>query len=350
MAIVQPGSHLGPYDVLAQVGAGGMGEVWKARDTRLDRIVAIKTSSEQFSERFEREARAVAALNHPHICQLYDVGANYLVMEYIEGQPLRAPLPLEQTLKYGAQICDALDAAHRKGIVHRDLKPANILVTKTGVKLLDFGLARIGPAVTADDKTDGELTGKGQILGTLHYMSPEQLQGEKVDSRSDIFSFGLVLYEMLTGKRAFDGSSPASVVAAILEREAPSVAGVAPAILDRVLRRCLAKDPESRCQNASDLKAELEWIAEGNGSATTASAPALRKRREATAWVLAGVFLAALLIAIALLWRTPTVADVMRFTIYPPEKTAFSPVATATIGVPQFALSPDGRSMVFVAA
>jgi Tol biopolymer transport system component len=327
-----------------------MGEVWKARDTRLDRIVAIKTSNEQFTERFEREARAVAALNHPHICQLYDVGPNYLVMEYIEGQPLRVPLPLDQTLKYGAQICDALDAAHRKGIVHRDLKPANILVTKTGVKLLDFGLARIGPAVTADDKTDGELTGKGQILGTLHYMSPEQLQGEKADSRSDIFSFGLVLYEMLTGKRAFDGSSPASVVAAILEREAPSVAGVAPAILDRVLRRCLAKDPERRCQNASDLKAELEWIAEGSASATTASAPALRKRRQATAWVLAGVFLAALLLAIALLWRTPTVVDVTRFTIYPPERTVFSPAPQSPVSVPQFALSPDGRSMVFVAS
>src|SRR5262245_6226939 len=192
MDTVQPRSHLGPYEILVQVGAGGMGQVWKARDTRLDRHVAIKTSSEQFSERFEREARAVAALNHPHICQLYDVGANYLVMEYIEGQPLRSPLPVDQALKYGAQICDALDAAHRKSIVHRDLKPANIHVTKTGVKLLDFGLARIGPAVTADaadDNTDGGLTGKGEILGTLHYMSPEQVHGEKADSRSDIFSF-----------------------------------------------------------------------------------------------------------------------------------------------------------------
>src|SRR5262245_36899715 len=270
MSIVQPGSYLGPYEVLAQVGAGGMGEVWKARDTRLHRSVAIKTSREQFSERFEREARTVAALNHPHICQLYDVGPNYLVMEYVEGQPLRTPLPLDQALKYGAQICDALDAAHRKSIVHRDLKPDNILVTKTGVKLLDFGLARIGSAVTADDKTEGGLTGKGQILGTLHYMSPEQLRGEKADSRSDLFSFGLVLYEMLTGKRAFDGSSPASVIAAILEREAPSVASVAPAILDRVLRRCLAKDPELRWQSASDLKTQLEWIAENSSSVTTA--------------------------------------------------------------------------------
>src|SRR5262249_48481309 len=350
MSIVQPGSHLGPYAVLAQIGAGGMGEVWKARDTRLDRIVAIKTSSEQFSERFEREARAVAALNHPHICQLYDVGPNYLVMEYIEGQPVRVRLPLDQALKYGAQICDALDAAHRKGIVHRDLKPANILVTKTGVKLLDSGLARIGPAVTADDNTDTGLTGKGQILGTLHYMSPEQLQGQKADPRSDIFSFGLVLYEMLTGKRAFDGSSPASVIAAILEREAPSVAGVAPAVVDRVLRRCLAKDPDKRWQSAADLKSELEWIAEGSTSAKTAGVPGLRNWRERTAWVLAaGFFLAALLLIIALLWRAPTV-DLTRFPIYPPEKTNFSPVTTATVGAPQFALSPDGHSMVFVAS
>src|SRR5215510_8657442 len=295
MPIVQPRSHLGPYEVLAQVGAGGMGEVWKARDTRLDRIVAIKTSNEQFSERFEREARAVAALNHPHICQLYDVGPNYLVMEYIEGQPLRAPLPLDQVLKYGAQICDALDAAHRKGIVHRDLKPANILVTKSGVKLLDFGLARIGPAVTADDNTDSGLTGQGQILGTLHYMSPEQLQGQKADSRSDIFSFGLVLYEMLTGKRAFDGSSPASVIAAILEREAPSVAAVAPAVLDRVLRRCLAKDPDLRWQSASDLKSELQWTSESSSAVTTAKTPVIQKWREWTAWMLA-VALAALLL------------------------------------------------------
>src|SRR5262245_43861927 len=302
MAIVQPGSHLGPYEVLAQVGAGGMGEVWRARDTRLDRTVAIKTSNEQFSERFEREARAVAALNHPHICQLYDVGPNYLVMEYIEGQPLRTPLPLDQALKYGAQICDALDAAHRKGIVHRDLKPANILVTKTGVKLLDFGLARIEPAVTADDNTDGGLTGKGEILGTLHYMSPEQLQGQKADSRSDIFSFGLVLYEALTGKRAFDGSSPASVIAAIMEREAPSVADVAPPSLDRVLHRCLAKDPELRWQSAADLKSELEWIAEGNTSDKKASARPLRKWWERMAWMLAaGSSLSALLLVIALL-------------------------------------------------
>ena len=228
-----------------------MGEVYKARDTRLDRIVAIKTSKTEFSERFEREARAVAALNHPNICQLYDVGPNYLVMEYIEGTPLKGPLPVDQALKYAAQICDALDAAHKKGITHRDLKPANILVTKAGIKLLDFGLAKfgtsgIGQAAKPDDATlTMALTGKNEIVGTLYYMSPEQLQaqanGQEIDGRSDIFSFGLVLYEMLTGKRAFEGSSPASVIAAIMERPAPSIADVAPPALDRVLQTVLGE-------------------------------------------------------------------------------------------------------------
>ena len=207
-----PGTRLGPYEILAPIGEGGMGDVYKARDTRLDRIVALKTSKTEFSERFEREARAVAALNHSNICTLHDVGPNYLVMEYIEGAPLKGPLPLEQALKYGAQICDALDAAHKKGITHRDLKPANIMVTKTGLKLLDFGLAKMAQAVGPQDATVRmALTGKNEILGTLYYMSPEQLQaqanGQEIDARSDIFSFGIVLYEMLTGKRAFDGPS-----------------------------------------------------------------------------------------------------------------------------------------------
>src|ERR1700676_3991186 len=248
------GQKLGPYEILAPIGAGGMGEVYKARDTRLDRIVAIKVSKTEFSERFEREARAVAALNHPHICQLYDVGPNYLVMEYVEGALLKGPLPLEQALKYAVQICDALDAAHKKNITHRDLKPTNILITTQGIKLLDFGLAKVGPVVRSDEATmTMALTGKGQILGTLLYMSPEQINGEEADARSDIFSFGLVLYEMLTGQRAFEGSTPASVMAAILERPAPSVSQVAPPALDRVLKRCLEKDPEDRWQTARDL-------------------------------------------------------------------------------------------------
>lgn len=278
-----------------------MGEVYKARDTRLDRIVAVKVSKEHFSERFETEAHAVAALNHSHICTLHDVGPNYLVMEYIDGTPLKGPLPLAQALKYGAQICNALDAAHKKGITHRDLKPANILVTKTGIKLLDFGLAKTAKTVeTSDDATlTRALTGKNEIVGTLYYMSPEQLQaqatGHEIDGRSDIFSFGLVLYEMITGKRAFDGNSPATVIAAIMERPAPSIGDVAPPSLDRVLKRCLEKDPENRWQCASDLKAELEWIAQGAADPIkTSSFPA---SRQPLLWIAFGAL--ALIAAIA---------------------------------------------------
>jgi len=277
-----------------------MGEVYKARDTRLGRIVAVKVSKAAFSERFEREARAVASLNHSNICTLHDVGPNYLVMEYIEGTPLQGPMSIEQALKYGAQICDALDAAHRKGITHRDLKPANILATKTGIKLLDFGLAKLGttetkPAPIPDDATLAmALTGRNEIVGTLYYMSPEQLQaqgtGREIDARSDIFSFGLVLYELLTGKRAFEGSSPASVIAAIMERPAPSIADVAPVALDRVLRKCLEKDPDNRWQSARDLKSELEWIAAGPTERTAPAAAPPRARR--LPWIAASLLAA----------------------------------------------------------
>ena len=226
---VLPGTLMGPYEIVAPIGAGGMGEVWKARDTRLDRIVAVKVCAEQFSERFMREARVVAALNHPHICTLYDVGPNYLVMEYIGGCTLKGPLPLAETLKYAAQICDALDAAHRQGIVHRDLKPANILVTRSGVKLLDFGLAKVKPNRVADGSTETmALTHANTILGTLQYMSPEQLEGKEADARSDIFAFGAVVYEMLTGRHAFEGNNQASLIAAILEHDPPSIADCAP--------------------------------------------------------------------------------------------------------------------------
>jgi serine/threonine protein kinase len=303
-----PATRLGPYEILALLGAGGMGEVYKARDTRLDRIVAVKISNQQFSERFEREAHAVASLNHSHVCTLHDIGPNYLVMEYVEGIALRGPLPVLQALNYAVQICDALDAAHKKGIVHRDLKPANILVTKSGIKLLDFGLAKIAQTKIALTKSSASkagqsvdpsvdatltmaLTGKNEIVGTLFYVSPEQSQaqgtGAEVDARSDIFSFGLVLYEMLTGKRAFDGGSPATVIAAIMERPAPSVADVAPPALDRVLRRCLEKDPENRWQSARDLKAELEWIAQAPSEGSTAPAPSARPTWPP--WVAAGV-------------------------------------------------------------
>lgn len=298
-----PGTRLGPYEITAPLGAGGMGEVYKARDTRLDRVVAIKVSNEQFSERFEREAHAVAALNHSNVCTLHDVGPNYLVMEYIEGTALTGPLPLQQALSYAAQICDALDAAHKKGITHRDLKPANILVTKSGIKLLDFGLAKIGQGKNppTDATLTMALTGKNEIVGTLYYMSPEQLQaqatGQEIDARSDIFSFGLVLYEMLTGRRAFEGSSPATVIAAIMERPAPSISEVAPPALDRVLKRCLEKDPENRWQSARDLKTELEWIS--HRPADTDPKPSASKRQSAL-WI--GIAVLTTLVATAASW------------------------------------------------
>jgi Tol biopolymer transport system component/predicted Ser/Thr protein kinase len=271
--LLTPGTRLGPYEITAPLGSGGMGEVYKARDTRLGRIVAVKVSKEEFSERFEREARAVAALNHSSICTLHDVGPNYLVMEYIEGTPLNGPLRLAKALEYAIQICNALDAAHKIGITHRDLKPANILVTKNGVKLLDFGLAKVAQDRPVSEATlTMALTGKNEIVGTLYYMSPEQLHaqatGQEVDARSDIFSFGLVLYEMLTGRRAFDGASPASVIAAIMERPAPSIAEIAPPALDRALKKCLAKDPNEPWQTVRDLRDELKWIASGSAEAT----------------------------------------------------------------------------------
>ena len=253
--------RLGPYELVAPLGEGGMGEVWKARDTRLDRTVALKFSKARFEERFQYEARAVAALNHPHIGALYDVGPDYLVMELVEGSPLRGPMPIGKALVYASQILEALDAAHRKGIVHRDLKPANILVTAQGIKLLDFGLAKRQPLEPTGDATlTKALTEEGQIVGTLQYMAPEQLQGRPADARSDLFAFGCVLYEMLTGKYAFDGASKASVIAAILERE-PAPLAVDPA-LERIVRTCLAKNPDDRFQNAADLKRNLLWAVE----------------------------------------------------------------------------------------
>jgi predicted Ser/Thr protein kinase len=260
---MEMGTRLGPYEVLAKLGEGGMGEVYRARDTRLDRSVALKVSKEAFSDRFEREARAVAALNHPNICTLHDVGPNYLVMELVDGVPLAGPLPVEKAVDYAGQILDALEAAHRQGITHRDLKPANILVTKQGIKLLDFGLAtKASPtgASGGDDATVAALTQQGQIAGTLQYMAPEQLQGQPADARSDIFAFGCVLYELLSGTRAFDGSSQASVIAAILERDPTPLQQHPP--LDRVIATCLAKDPDARFQNARDVKHNLHWAME----------------------------------------------------------------------------------------
>jgi TolB-like protein/Tfp pilus assembly protein PilF len=254
------GDKLGPYEIVAPIGAGGMGEVYKARDTRLDRSVAIKTLNGKHGDRFEREARAIAALNHPHICQLYDVGPNYLVMEFIQGTPLQGPLPLDQTLRYAVQICDALSAAHAKGITHRDLKPANILVTASGIKLLDFGLALLSrdgesrPPAADETATMGR-TQSGTILGTAAYMSPEQAEAKPVDARSDIFSFGLVLYEMLSGRRAFTGDSAIAIMAAILHKEPEPIE--APPALQDILARCLRKSPAERFSSITQVKDAL---------------------------------------------------------------------------------------------
>jgi serine/threonine protein kinase len=344
----KPGEKLGPYEILSRIGAGGMGQVWKARDTRLDRIVAIKTSAEKFSERFETEARAVAALNHPNICTLHDVGPDYLVMEYVEGHEIKGPTPLDQALTYAIQLASALEAAHRKGITHRDLKPANILVTKAGIKVLDFGLAKIGQtkaAVAADEAlTRAALTQEGSILGTLQYMAPEQLQGKAIDTRADIFSFGCVLYEMLTGKRAFDGANSASVIAAILERPAPSVGELAPATLDRVLKKCLVKDPDERWQSAHDLKTELTWIATG-GTEVPGQDEARPTFWRKFVWPMAS--LAMMAIAALAVWtlKPVPVRPMFRTVIDLAPDEHF-----ANLNNPVLAISPDGADLVYVAS
>jgi len=246
------GTRLGPYKILALLGTGGMGEVWKARDTRLNRIVAVKRLTGQHNNRFEHEARAIAALNHPHICQIHDIGPDYLVLEYIEGQPLRGPLPTADVLRLAIQIASALEEAHAKGILHRDLKPANIMLTGKGVaKLLDFGLARL-----AGDDVDVTRTLPGTVLGTMAYMSPEQAQGKPLDQRTDVFSFGAVLYEMLSGSRAFHGDSTAEVLSAVLRDEPRPVQ--APPAVERIVRRCLQKSPEQRFQTMGEVRAALE--------------------------------------------------------------------------------------------
>jgi serine/threonine protein kinase len=247
------GDRLGPYEILVSLGAGGMGEVYKARDTRLGRIVAIKTLKGPDDERFQREARAIASLNHPHVCTLHDIGDDYLVMEYVEGEPLCGPLPPAEASRYALQIAEVLEAA--RGITHRDLKPANILLTASGVKLLDFGLATVPPA--ADEDTPARLTEAGMIVGTVAYMSPEQAEGKPVDHRSDIFSFGAVLYELLTGKRPFHRDTAVASVAAIL-RDAPApLPPEVPSSLRAVVERCLEKERSRRFASATELLAAL---------------------------------------------------------------------------------------------
>ena len=329
--MISPGSRLGPYEITSRLGAGGMGEVYRARDTRLDRSVAIKVlppkiaADEQARARFEREARAISSLNHPNICSLYDVGeengVSYLVMELIDGQTLadviaRGALPLHDALRYAIDIAAALDRAHRQGIVHRDLKPGNIMITKSGVKLLDFGLARLEtrPDVPHDAPTVvNPITTDGMILGTLQYMSPEQLEGLPTDARTDIFSFGCILYEMVSGRRAFAGSNSASIIAAIMNTQPPPLAGLAPIppLLDRLVKKCLVKNADDRWQNAGDLATELRWIAELPEDA--AAAPA-KKRRAFVPWIVAALAVIAAL-ALALLRKPAEPASVVRLSV-----------------------------------
>ena len=372
-----PGTRLGPYEILSALGAGGMGEVYKARDTRLDRMVAVKVlladlvADPDRRTRFEREARAIAGLSHPHICTVHDVGRHevidYLVMEYLDGETLadrltraKGPLPLEQVLTIGIHIADALDKAHRAGIVHRDLKPANVMLTKSGAKLLDFGLAKLrGPAgpITMSGMTAmgtaTPATAQGTILGTIQYMAPEQVEGREADTRSDIWALGAVLYEMATGRRPFDGASAASIIGGILKDTPPAVSTrqpLAPLALDHLVERCLEKDADDRWQDAGDVKRELKWIGESGTAVTPVGA---RKRNpwiERAAWV---TVTGAALIALSFLLRStpaPATGDVVRLSILPPDKTLFTPQSATTVGVTQLALSPDGRAIVFVAA
>jgi len=351
-----------------------MGEVYRARDTRLDRTVAIKILPQHLSDnreakqRFDREARAISSLNHPNICTLYDVGhqdgIDYLVMEFLEGETLadrlvKGPLPPEQVLRYGIEICEGLEKAHRGGVTHRDLKPGNVMLTKTGAKLMDFGLAKPGSQSNAPASgltltspvASRPLTQEGMVIGTFQYMSPEQLEGKEADARSDIFALGAVLYEMATGKRAFEGKSTTSVIAAILERNPAPISVVRPMFpraLDTVVKTCLEKDPEERWQSARDVKLQLKSIAEGN-SAAASSTVKHDPWRERTAWMLAIAFLSTVAFFVVSQRRAQSTGEPVRFAVYPPEKTVFSGPPNITVGVPQFALSPDGRAMVFVA-
>jgi eukaryotic-like serine/threonine-protein kinase len=363
------GSRLGPYEIVSPLGAGGMGEVYKARDTRLERTVAVKvlpshlSASPESRQRFEREAKTISQLSHPHICALHDVGregdVEYLVMEYLEGETLadrllKGSLPLEQTLRYGMQIADALDKAHRQGIVHRDLKPGNVMLTKTGVKLLDFGLAKAVEPQTKQSSltalpTQHALTQEGTILGTFQYMAPEQLEGKEADARTDIFALGIVLYEMVTGKKAFSGVTQASLISSILRDDPQPISQVqpmSPPALDRIVKTCLAKDPEDRWQSAGDVGKELRWIAEGSQAGAAVVAPVPRKRRDRLAWVVAGVLLLTTLFLGNELRRAriPDRGRPVHSFLIPPEKTSFR--LTGDDSAP-IVLSPDGRSTAF---
>jgi eukaryotic-like serine/threonine-protein kinase len=363
------GTRLGPYEIFAALGAGGMGEVYRARDTRLDRTVAIKVlpaalaADSQFRERFDREARSISALDHPNICAVYDVGhdggLDFIVMAFVEGETLaarleRGPLKLDDTLRYAMEIASALEQAHRAGIVHRDVKPGNVMLTTSGAgstsapqaKLLDFGLAkRAGPAAaggfTAMPTTPAELTAAGAILGTFQYMAPEQLEGEDADARSDIFAFGAVVYEMVTGRKAFEARSRASLISAILRDEPlPLASDPRTRGLDRVIRRCLAKSPNDRWQTASDLLEALRWVRDGRGLEDPAVAPPVRSRiREPIAWAISFA-----LAAFAVwLWMKPQASPaVVRLSIAMPAESPSSGTGVT--------FAPDGSTIVFAAS
>ncbi len=374
-----PGTRLGPYEILAPLGAGGMGEVFRARDTRLGREVAVKVLPQHLSTnpevrvRFEREAKTVSSLNHPHICTLHDVGregdTDYLVMELVEGETLaqrleKGALPAADVLKLGGQIADALDRAHRAGVIHRDLKPGNVMLTKSGAKLMDFGLARAtgmaGPAsgsgvtqatLTQSPTVAAPLTAEGTIVGTFQYMAPEQLEGKEADARSDLWALGCVLYEMATGRRAFEGKSQASLIAAILKEQPRPLAELAPMMppaLDRAVKQCLAKDPDDRWQTAGDLRRELAWLAEG-GSQAGVPAPVAAARRGRTKLSMF-VAVAGWLVAVAI-----AVTAWTRLTATHPEGPFFTAIAASASDRPTplqwagpMALSPDGTRLATV--
>jgi serine/threonine protein kinase/Tol biopolymer transport system component len=359
-------TRFGPYEILAELGAGGMGEVYKACDTRLDRIVAVKICKGRFTERFEREARAISSLNHPNICALYDIGredsVEFLVMEYLEGESLetrlrRGALPIEEALRIAIQIAGALDAAHRKGVIHRDLKPGNVMLTRGGAKLLDFGLAKMaGPVVSfatdiAAPTAAQPLTARGTILGTFQYMSPEQLEGKEADARSDIFSFGAMLYEMITGRKGFEGSSHASLITAVMSVNPPPVSAIQPMAspaLDRVVQRCLAKSPDDRWQSAGDLLSELEWVTESGSKAGIPAPVAAKRRSRERMWQLAAGLAAVLLLG-SLVWiaahlrNEPAAAAEVRFQIPVPDKLTFFFYQPPSV-------SQDGERIAFTAA
>ncbi len=365
------GTKLGPYEIQSPLGAGGMGEVYRARDTRLDRTVAVKilpahlSSNLEAKQRLDREARAISSLNHPNICTLHDIGhqdgTDFLVMEYLEGETLadrltKGPLPSELVLRYGIEICEGLEKAHKNGVIHRDLKPGNIMLTKSGAKLMDFGLAKATPAHEPPPSSSltmtisgpsQPLTAQGMVLGTFQYMAPEQLEGKEADARSDIFALGAVLYEMASGRRAFTGKSQASIVAAILASDPQPISAVqpmSPPALDRVVRTCMAKDPDERWQTAHDVKLQLQWIAEA-GSKAGIPAPVAARRRtsQKLAWTVAAVAAAAAIVfAGAFVLRAPTPVHPLRVTILAPEHHTFDPLSIA--------LSPDGAKLAFVAS